>query len=225
MINTALLQALQHADSAFPSGSFAFSQGLEGSAAMIASGGGFDVKAFVRVQLHHRWLDADRVALVRAHRARRHLETIRALDEEVEFSTAASSMREGSRRNGQALLVAHDRLGSIEASRYRALVRGEGAHGHLAVMQGYLWGAAGMELDTAIAVSAYQFASSLCTAAVRLGLIGALKAQRLLGELLLELGDTPSGQIAADDPLTSFAPLAEIAVMNHGRAGQRLFSN
>ena len=225
MINRALLQALQHADSAFPSGSFAFSQGLEGSAAMMASEGRFDVKAFVRVQLHHRWLNADRVALIRAHSAHGRIEEICALDEEVEFSTPAAAMRDGSRRNGQALLVAHDRLGSIEASRYRMLDRGEGAHGHLAVMQGYLWGGAGMELDTAVAVSAYQCASSLCMAAVRLGLIGALETQRLLAELLLDLGGTATGQVADNDPLTSFTPLAEIAVMNHGRSGQRLFSN
>lgn len=225
MISAALFQALQHGDSAFPSGGFAFSQGLEGSVALSAGEDGLDVKAFVRVQLHHRWIGADRVALVRAYGANGCLETIGALDEEVECSTPAAAMRDGSRRNGQALLVAHDRLGSMEAARYRTMVRDEGAHGHLAVMQGYLWHAAGMALDSAVTVSAYQCASSLCMAAVRLGLIGALKAQRLLAELLLELGHTSLGQVDADHPLSSFTPLAEIAVMNHGRSGQRLFSN
>lgn len=224
-MDRALLLALQHADSAFPSGGFAFSQGLEGSAAMHEGPDPFDAQAFIDVQFRHRWLSADRVALVRAHRANGCLASIAALDEEIEASTAIPPIREGSRRNGRALLVTHARMGLAEATRYRERIRQRGGHGHLAVMQGYLWQAIGIPLETAVHMGAYQCLSSLFTAALRLGLVGALEAQGMLSAALSGLVRMALPEIADDQPLTSFTPLAEIAVMNHGRSGQRLFSN
>jgi urease accessory protein len=220
-----LLIALQHSDSQFPSGSFAFSQGLEAASQLMDRLGTFTFAGFLEAQIRHRWAEADRVALVRAHRCGDDLGAIARLDAEVEASTLAEGLRAGSRRNGMALLTTHARIGTAGADGYRAMIRGGSALGHLPVVQGMLWQSLGLDEKTAVAISGYQAAASLATAAIRLGLIGAIEAQRHVAAMLPVIeaaGATPVGE---DEPLRSFVPLAEIAVALHGATGQRLFSN
>ena len=54
------LIALQQADSAFPSGSFAFSNGIEGLAALLDGLGGAELGHAVEAVLRHRWAGSDR---------------------------------------------------------------------------------------------------------------------------------------------------------------------
>lgn len=68
--HASLLLALQHGDSQFPSGSFAFSQGLEAASQLATALGPFDFQGFATAQLRHRWAISDRPALARAHRLR-----------------------------------------------------------------------------------------------------------------------------------------------------------
>ncbi|MGE0008165.1 MAG: urease accessory protein UreF [Parvibaculaceae bacterium] len=220
-----LLLALQHADSQFPSGGFAFSQGLEAASQLAERLGGFDFPGFLAAQVRHRWAEADRVALVRAHRAHGDLAALSALDAEVEASTFMEGLRSGSKRNGTALLTTHARIGTPGAPAYRAMVRAGEAHGHLAVVQGLLWRALDLDEATAVAMSGYQAVASLATAAIRLGLIGAIEAQRLIGEAMPLVRASGAIPVADDEPIRSFVPMAEVAVALHGASGQRLFSN
>lgn len=220
-----LLLSLQHADSQFPSGGFAFSQGLEAASQLAHRLGAFDFAGYLAAQIRHRWAEADRVSLVRAHRCRGDLAALAALDAEVEASTFVDGLRTGSRRNGIALLTTHVRMGTPEAARYRAMIRAGEAHGHLPVMQGMLWQSLGLDEATVIAVSGYQAAASLATAAIRLGLIGAIEAQIQIAGVLALINAAGAAPVADDEPIRSFAPLAEIAVSLHGATGQRLFSN
>lgn len=220
-----LLVALQHADSQFPSGGFAFSQGLEASALLEETLGGWDLAEFLLAQLRHRWAEADRVALIRAHRRGDDLASVVELDLEVEASTFMEALRAGSRRNGMALLTTHAHIGTPGATEYRALVRAGNGRGHLAVAQGLLWRAVGLDEATAAAMSGYQVAASLVTAAVRLGLSGAFEGQALLTEALPVIASICREPVAEDAPIRSFNPLAEIAVALHHGGGQRLFSN
>jgi urease accessory protein len=221
----ALLVALQHTDSQFPSGAFAFSQGLEASAQLEQRLGPFDFANFLDVQLRHRWANADRVVLARAYRFAGDLPQLAALDFEMEASTFMEGLRAGSRRNGAALLTTHCRIGAKGAAPYRSLMREGKALGHLAVVQGLLWQALGLEEATVVAMSGYQSAASLATAAVRLGLVGAIEAQALLSQALPVITELSSTPIRDNEPIRSFTPLAEIAVALHGSGGQRLFSN
>ncbi|MFU0504717.1 urease accessory protein UreF [Pseudaminobacter sp. NGMCC 1.201702] len=220
-----LLVALQHADGQFPSGGFAFSQGLEASSSLADRLGEFDFARFVEGQILYRWAESDRVALVRAHRLAGKLEEIAELDREVEASTFTEGLRAGSRRNGLALLTAHQRLGTAGAASYRALIRTGSACGHLAVVQGLLWRTLDLDEDTAVAMGGYQMVASLATAAVRLGVIGAIEAQAAIGRALPLIEAASAAPVADDEPLRSFTPLCEIAVALHGASGQRLFSN
>ncbi len=220
-----LLVALQHADGQFPSGGFAFSQGLEASSSLTDQLGAFDFADFVEGQIRHRWAYADRVALVRAHRLGGKLQALAELDQEVEASTFMEGLRSGSRRNGTALLTTHERIGTGGSAAYRALIRTGAGCGHLAVVQGLVWHALALDEATVVAISGYQMVASLATAAVRLGVIGAIDAQAVVARVLPSIDAVAIKPVADDEPLRSFTPLAEIAVALHGASGQRLFSN
>lgn len=221
----ALLTAFQHADSQFPSGGFAFSQGLEAWSNHPDRLGELDLATFLDVQIRRRWAGSDRVALVRAHRLRGDLRRLAELDVEVEASTIPAGLRAGSRRNGNALLTAHSRIQTPGAREYRSVVQRGDAPGHLAVVQGLVWQALGVEEGVAVAISGYQAAASLTTAAVRLGLVGAIEAQMRLREALVAIDESTAQLVADGESLRSFAPLSDIAVTMHGSDGQRLFSN
>jgi urease accessory protein len=100
-----LLTILQHADSAFPSGSFAFSNGIEGLAAMNAPLDRSGLRDVVAMFLQHRWVTSDRVAVALAHRAGDDFDKLAEIDQAVEAATLAEPLRNGSKRNGNALLA------------------------------------------------------------------------------------------------------------------------
>lgn len=220
-----LLQAIQHADSSFPSGGFAFSQGLESLASAPERLRAAEVAGFIRTQLALRWKTADRVALVHAHHAAADLQAVALVDRDVEVSTVVELLRTGSRKNGLALLTAHVRLRTPRAVEYQAMVQCGAALGHLAVVQGMLWQGLGIDKRTAIAMSGYGLVNSMATAAIRLGLVGAIEAQRWVTSLLPVIADAVEDVVADNEPMCSYAPFAEIAVMRHERQPTRLFFN
>jgi urease accessory protein len=222
----ATLLAMQQADAAFPSGSFAFSNGIEGVAALPYP---FDRDALRRqaeIALRHRWAGLDRIALVRAWHAGDDLGGLAHIDEEVEAANVVASFREGSRRAGRALLTSHARLGTSGADALKAAIARGQLIGHLPTMQGALFRALGMPEREAVAVSGYQAIASLTSAAVRLGRVGALEAQTVIRDLLPEIAAlTASEAIDPDAPLESFTPFLDIAAMRSADAAIRLFSS
>ena len=81
MDSRALLAALQHADSFFPSGAVSFSWGLEALRADGLVRTADDVALFIAALLRHRWATGDRPLLAAAHAAGDNLEAVRALDQ------------------------------------------------------------------------------------------------------------------------------------------------
>jgi urease accessory protein len=221
---SALLTILQHADSAFPSGSFAFSNGIEGLAAMNAPLDRSGLRDVVAMVLQHRWATSDRVAVVRAHRAGENFDELAVLDQAVEAATLSEPLRSGSKRNGNALLAAHTRLGTTGAGELRAQVTAEKLHGHLPVVQGFLWRAHGMGETDAATVSGYTTASGLIAAAVRLGRIGAVEAQAVLAALLPTIAAL-STPVAPDARIESFLPWVDAAASRQAHAHLRLFAS
>jgi urease accessory protein len=219
-----LLTILQHADSAFPSGSFAFSNGIEGLAAMNAPLDRSGLHNVVAMFLRHRWATSDRVAVALAHRARNDAEAIAVIDRAVEAATLAEPLRSGSKRNGNALLAAHVRLGTPGAAELDSQIEVGRAHGHLPVVQGFVWRARGMSEADAILVSGYSTASGLIAAAVRLGHIGAVEAQAVLAALLPKIVDL-AAPVASDAKFESFMPWVDAAASRQARAHLRLFAS
>ena len=222
------LLALQHADSAFPSGGFAFSQGLEAWVGLQAGGGRLEparLSAFIGQQLRQRWHPADRVAVALPHRRAGDLPALAEVDAEVEAATLNRRFRDGSRRNGAALLATHDRLGTKGAAAWRREVMAGHVQGHLAPVQGLVWAGLGLAEETALAMSGYVFLTGLTTAAIRMNLIGALGAQAVLRDMLDLVAASAADPVPADAAISAFTPLTEIAIMQGGQDGARLFSN
>ena len=220
------LLSLQQADAAFPSGSFAFSNGIEG---LVAGDPAFDTASLIRTLtglVRFRWAESDRVALILAHRAAPDPARLGRIDAAVEAAALVEAMRVGSRRNGASLLTTHVRLATPGADELRAAIRSGPMLGHLATVQGALWRALGPE---AAAVAGYQLVSGTVSATVRLGQVGAIQGQQALQAVLplvAEIAERPVPE-EPDDAivLTGFTPLIEIAAMRHARADLRLFAN
>ncbi len=216
-MNAQLLTALQLADSGFPSGGFAYSWGLE-----TAAGEGLVDRAgfsdWLSAELLDRWAQFDRVVLSDAFRA----DDALAVDGETDRLFWAEALRACSADAGQAFLAAVGRLGDPVAVHLRdAALKGE-TPGHLPVAQGAVFRSMGLSLELGLAVSAHTAAQGLASAGVRLGLVGALEAQRSLTALHADLAAVLTPPTPGTRP-AAFSPISEIAMLRP--ADGRLFAN
>jgi urease accessory protein len=144
------------------------------------------------------------------------------VDAFAEAVTTMSVLREASRRAGAATLATFAALLEPDVADYRSRVLAGAAPGHLAVVQAVCLRAAGLTLETAEAVSAWQVVSGITGAGLRLGIHGHLGAQRVVTNttpLLLELLQCqPPTEPAA------FTAYADIAAQRHDD-GVRLFAS
>lgn len=220
------LRILQHADSAFPSGSFAFSGGLEGLAALEGRLDVARLAGILAVVLRHRWAECERVALVLAWRAGPAPASLAAIDRALEAATLPATLRTGSRRNGSALLAAHCRLETPGAGALQAAIADGRLLGHLAPLQGALWRSLGIAEAEAVMMSGYTTLTAMATAAVRLNALGALAVQAALSQVLPLIGDyADTSGITAQTPLAGALPWLDLACAQQEVAALRLFSN
>ncbi len=218
-----LLSALQYGDSAFPSGGFAFSWGLEGLAADGLAENAADVAELAHDQLVHRWNCMDRVLLLAAYEAApTGLDAIATIDRRCEAATWSEPMRAGSKRAGRGLLGVHARLGHAAAASYRAMAAGDPALGHLPVAQGLVFHAAGLSRPVAEGLSGWAVVTALSSAAVRLGLMGHIEAQQMASSLRPTLTRLLLAEPAS--ALSSFTPLADIAMARNPSRHMRMFA-
>ncbi|MBN34714.1 MAG: urease accessory protein UreF [Rhodospirillaceae bacterium] len=217
-----LLRALQMGDSAFPSGGFAFSWGLETLKAEGLVSDGPGVAAFAESQLRHRWATCDRVFLRFATEAI-DLGAVCQLDHELDVMTLPKEQRDGSKRAGRSLLRAHEEIGGESVGTFRAAVAAGDAYGHLPIAQAVAWKAHGMSIVEVEAVSAFSLVSSVGQAAVRLALMGPLEAQVIICDLRAVIDSIL--QTSSPREPHSFAPLHDIAMMRHEFGEARLFAN
>ena len=137
-----------------------------------------------------------------------------------------SVLREASRRAGAATLTTFaaivDTATTSAVAEYRARVLTGTAPGHLPVAQAICLQAAGLSLETAEAVAAWQVLSGTTGAAVRLGICGHLGAQRILTALTPLLLDVL--QWAPPTQPCPFTTYADSAAQRRGD-GVRLFAS
>jgi urease accessory protein len=218
------LRQLQHGDSFFPSGSIAFSFGLE---TLLADGhvsGADGVESFLVAQLGSRWATMEWGFLAAAWEAVE-LPALLAVDAQVELMTFPRELREGSKRAGAALLTVHNELATAGVAAFSA-ARDEGVTpGHLTVVQGMAWKSCGLARNDCGLLGAHTFSVAVLGSALRLGMIGHLSAQKILTTVrphivaALEQGPPVLARLHA------YTPVAEIAVMRHEMQASRLFSN
>jgi urease accessory protein len=219
-----LLQLLQEGDSFFPSGSVSFSWGLETLYADDVIRCENDLAQFMLGQLRQRWFQFDRSIVFAAARVAVMSQLV-AIDRMVEIRILPAELRSGSRRSGNALLAVHARLKTQGAKQYKTIVQnGEGV-GHLAPMQGFLWSRRGIPPEEAALMSAHSLCIGCLSAAVRLGIVGHIGAQRILRKLhhnIVDMANMPPVEI---EQIHSFMPQTEIASMRHETAQTRSFAN
>ena len=207
----AALALLQYGDSAYPAGGFAFSWGVEGLAADGLLSSAQDLNDIVREHLARRWNSMDRPLLGRAFGAAT-VDAIAAVDRYAESATLMAPMRDGSRRAGRALLGVSVRLGGPLSTLYRGFLAEAPHLGHLVAVQAVVYRDAGLELAAAELVSGWTLASGLVSAAVRLGVVGHVEAQRSLAAARAVLAELLAEPVPAGVPPSSFTPLIDIAV-------------
>ena len=220
---TVLLTALQHGDSFFPGGGFAASWGLETLFTDTYVHDADTLLHFVEGQLRHRWARCDRPALVWTQRAAGEWEKVVAVDAELEALSLARELRVVSQRAGRALLRVHDRLKTPRASDYLELIKTGQAKGHLPVVQGLVWQGVGLDAEQASLLSGHLQGVAFVSAAIRLGFVSHIQAQLIIQQIR----PTLTALLAAPLPgsLSSFTPVADIAMMRHETQVTRLFAN
>ena len=174
--------------------------------------------------LQQRWAPFDRVFLLRAWRAADDIDALAALATRLEAMLFAPAERHGSLRAGAALLAAHVRLGTPGAARLAQTIDAGALGGHRLILEGALWRAVGLGAAETALLGAYAFVNGLGTAAVRLGILGALAQQRLLNEIRPLMAALAAAPLADDTEPSSFNPLAEIALMRQPLREHVLFS-
>ena len=219
----ALLTALQHGDSFFPSGGFAASWGLE---TLFTESKVHDAETllhFVQGQLRHRWATCDRLALVLAHRASDQLEEVAAVDAELEALSLARELREASRRAGRALLRVHARLETPQAAEYLDVVKAGSAFGHIPIVHGLVWKGVGLDEEGATLLSGHVLCVAFVSAAIRLGFVSHIDAQMIVQQTRQTLVSLLAEPLP--ETLTNFTPVADIAMMQHETQETRLFAS
>lgn len=208
----ALLRLLQLADSAFPAGAYAFSDGLETlvQRGEVTTAG--DLHAFLRGQLQQGWgrCDAPACALAWAGHT---------VDELLDLLKPVAGLRNASTRTGHnlyraALRLWPELLADLSPARHQAAVFGQvaarlGASQHSAVtafVSGWLLGRAG--------------------SATRMMKLGGLDAQRVVSRLETDAAACVSRALeASSDDLCSFAPMLDVAAAEQPGLEVRLFQS
>jgi len=218
-----LLSILQVSDSSFPSGAFAFSNGLEGLLRDNIVTGPDGVENILSNHVVPRWMTFDRVFLSAAHAAGNEVQELVRLDADCDVRNTTPALRDASLSIGRSLLTTHARMGTRDAETLRMQLRRGAFHAHAPIVQGAMGAAMGLDCDAITASALYGQIASFASAAVRMGRLGALEAQKMLVRILAEAAN------ALDEPCpdipTGFAPLLDISVSRRPAGHARLFTN
>ena len=224
----ALLVSLQLTDSAFPSGMYTLSHGLEG----FAQAGAVDpdgMPGLLADLLRHSVGPADATALALAHRAAvaGDWDALVEVDQRLYATKLNRELRQASTRTGRQLLdtavLALDGSGLVGG--YAALVAEKRSPGCQPVAVGVVHAANGVPVDRAVASDLFGFCAGFVGAALRLRLTDHRRAQvalRAVAPVIREV--TAAALVREQADLGGCVPMADVMSARHERAGARLFA-
>jgi urease accessory protein len=232
---TAHVSALQLADSAFPSGRYTLSYGLEAVAQSGLLGEPCDPSDLVVLLgdgVRFGVASSDGVALACAHRAvgakgRVDLELVTRADERLAAVKLAREAREASLRTGRALLgIATSVFAAPAIAEYAERVAAGRCPGNHAVVLGLLSASLGVPRLEAIAGELYAVCAGWVAAAVRLVLIDHCAAQAVLHRVRPMIAEAAVAAVDRDiSHISGCTPLQDLMSMRHEQAGLRLFAS
>jgi urease accessory protein len=222
-----LLAAMQFADSFLPAGSFTASYGLEAFVAAADVEDASDLRALLETYVRRQIGPCEMVALSAAHGAGTEgdLDRLGAVDERLTAVQLPAEFRESATKTGSQLLslvTETDPADVLDA--YDQRVTAGEAPGNYAVVLGVVGACTGMSARQTAIAQGYAFVRDLLGAAQRVLRLGHTAVQRVLTALRPVLVE--AWERNRDRPLTemtTFAPLVDVASMEHERADRRLF--
>ena len=213
--------AWQVVDSAFPVGTFAHSWGLEAAWQAGHVDGDAALRRFLAETIRQTGWGVLPLADAAWHRPER-LAELDALNEA--FLTNAVANR-ASRVQGRSLAATAARVWPSPAT--TALESGvQTARAHVAPVSGVVFRAIGLPRETAGRVVLHGAARGVLSAAVRLGIVGGYRAQRMQHEAQADLDATfrTCSGLAAED-ICQTAPVPDLLQGAHDRLYSRLFQS
>ncbi|MET0811668.1 MAG: urease accessory UreF family protein [Microbacterium sp.] len=227
-----LLVSLQLSDSAFPSGFYTMSHGLEGfqQAGLVDAGSVGDLLEDILVATVG---PGDATALARAHGAAtsRDWDAVAELDRVLFASKLNAELRLASVRSGRQLAdIAAETFaatrGADDIAHWASLVKAKAVPGCQPVVTAVCYAATGIPVAEAVASDLFAFSVSFAGAALRLRLTDHRSSQVLLRRIQPVIAAVVADALvrpAAD--IGGFAPVGDIMSAGHERAEARLFTS
>jgi len=211
----------QIVDSAFPTGAFAHSWGLEAAWQQGEVADRDGLRRFLEASI----MQSGYASLPLVNDAYRSPERLEALDEVADAFLLNAVANRASRIQGRTLLGTAGRIWP-SAALAALQARAEATCAHVAPVAGAAFCAIGLPLPTVQRVVLYGAARGVLSAAVRLGLAGSFEAQRLQYECSpwLERIADRCGALSIDD-LAQTAPVLDLLQAGHDRLYSRLFQS
>ena len=229
-----LVSLLQLSDSAFPSGRYTLSYGLEAlvqSGHLTVPGESTTLTTLLGDSIRFGAAPSDGLALACAHRAAGadggvDLGLVAQVDRRLTAVKLPREVREASTRTGRAVLATATTAIEEAALRdYAERVKRGRSPGNHAVVVGVLCALLGIPRLEAVAGELYAFSSSWVAAGIRLGLVDHRGAQALLHRTRPVLAAAALEVIDRDvNRISSCTPLLDVMAMRHEEAELRLFA-
>ncbi len=223
MDTTAILRLLQVSDTAFPTGSFSHSMGLEAFAEAGELGSAEGLKSLVGLHLNS-LATSDCVALRASYDAE--FEELSWIDRLLSATKPTRELRAASSSVGKRFLMSVAALGLEDAKLdgFIAAVRAGETPGNLAVGYGVAAPALGLDPEEVLLAYLYASAASLVAAGQKLIPLGGSAAQRVLFGLQEEIvGAAEKSREVVPEGMYAFSPTIDVRSMLHERQRTRLY--
>jgi len=226
MNETQLAMLLQLSDSAFPSGTFSHSFGLETAIAEGRVHGEATLEAWLRTYLFDVLAPLDGAALLLVLRDAGQAQTC---DDILTAATFADEVRTANARIAGAVLDTLAAIGALDAAldTYRESIRAGRAAGTPAVALGLAYASLGIDREPAFTAFASSLLAALAAVGTRAIPLGQRATARLLWHLrapIAEAANVAAGVMLADD-LRVQTVSHEIDAMRHRLLDGRLFAS